>query len=225
MSLVFETPRAAIEIDPEAVVIAGFTGRDRSEALAHIAELAELGVPTPQPIPSFYTAPGSAAVQQPLLQVSGLRTSGEAEVVLIFDGDSTFITLGSDHTDRDAEALDIALSKIVCPKPIACSAWALPEVSSRLDELELRSWILDDGKEVVYQQGRLDELMPFDDLLDAVPFAKRPDRFVMFTGTLPAIGGIRPSKRFRASLEDPAGGRSISLCYDVETLNVLSAPA
>lgn len=224
MSLVFQTQGANIEVDPEAVVIAGFTGRNRSEALAHIAELAELGVPTPRSIPSFYAVPGSAATQQPLLQVPGAQTSGEAEAVLIFDEGSTFLTLGSDHTDRVAEALDIALSKIACPKPIARSAWPLAEVSSHLDELELRSWIVEGGEEVVYQQGRLDELMPFEDLLDAAPFAERPNRFVMFTGTLPAIGGIRPSRRFRASLNDPVAGRSISLCYDVETLNVLSSP-
>lgn len=224
MSLVFQTQGANIEVDPEAVVIAGFTGRNRSEALAHIAELAELGVPTPRSIPSFYAVPGSAATQQPLLQVPVAQTSGEAEAVLIFDGDSTFLTLGSDHTDRAAEALDIALSKIACPKPIARSAWPLAEVSSRLDELELKSWIAEDGEEVVYQQGRLGELMPFEDLLAAAPFAERPKRFLMFTGTLPAIGGIRQSRRFRASLDDPATGRSISLCYDVETLNVLSAP-
>ena len=224
MRLAFTLDGASVEIDPTAVVIAGFTGRDRDAVEHHLAELAELGVPTPGTIPSFYLATGAAAVQQPRLPVVGADTSGEAEAVLVFDGNDAYLTLGSDHTDRAAEAIDIALSKIACPKPLATGAWRFGEVANHADELQVRSWISSGGEETLYQQGRLGELMDLDELIDATPFAARPDRFVLFTGTFGAIGGIRPADRFRAALDDPVTGRSITLDYHVDVLDVLRAP-
>ena len=180
MSLTFAVSGATVVVDPAAVVIAGFTGRDRVAVEEHLTELQELGVPTPGTIPSFYVTPGASAVQQPRLPVVGADTSGEAEAVLIFDGVDAYLTLGSDHTDRAAEAIDIALSKIACPKPLATGAWRLDEVANHADELEVRSWISSGGEETLYQQGRLGELMALDELIDATPFAARPDRFVLF---------------------------------------------
>ena len=224
MSLTFAVSGTTVVVDPAAVVIAGFTGRDRPSVEAHLAELRELGVPAPEAVPSFYLATGAAAVQQPRLAVVGADTSGEAEAVLVFDGNDAYLTLGSDHTDRAAEAIDIALSKIACPKPLATGAWRLDEVADHADELEVRSWISSGGEETLYQQGRLGELMALDEVIDATPFAARPDRFVLFTGTFPAIGGIRPADHFRASLDDPVTGRSITLDYHIDVLDVLRPP-
>ena len=221
MSLTFTVDGGSVEIDPTAVVIAGFTGRDRAATEAHLAELRELGVPTPDTVPSFYVTPGTSAVQQPTLSMVSAETSGEAEAVLVFDGDDAYLTLGSDHTDRAAEAIDIALSKLACPKPLATEAWRLEEVAGHADELRARSWITVDGTESLYQEGRLAELMDLGDLLGATPFAERPDPLVLFTGTFGALGGIRPAERFRAALEDPARGRTITLDYRIDVLNVL----
>ena len=221
MSLSFTLDGGSVEIDPTAVVIAGFTGRDRDAVQHHLVELAELGVPTPDTVPSFYLTPGTSAVQQPRLSMVSAETSGEAEAVLVFDGDDAYLTLGSDHTDRAAEAIDIPLSKLACPKPLATEAWRLEEVAGHADDLTVRSWITTDGTETLYQQGRLAELMDLEDLLEATPFADRPERLVLFTGTFGAIGGIRPAERFRAVLEDPVRGRTIALDYRIDVLNVL----
>ena len=153
MSLSFTLDGGSVEIDPTAVVIAGFTGRDRDAVQHHLAELAELGVPTPDTVPSFYLTPGTSAVQQPRLSMVSAETSGEAEAVLVFDGDDAYLTLGSDHTDRAAEAIDIPLSKLACPKPLATEAWRLEEVAGHADDLTVRSWITTDGTETLYQQG------------------------------------------------------------------------
>lgn len=221
MSLTLAVSGAGIAFEPAAVVIAGFTGRDRAAVHAHLAELAELGVPTPEVVPSFYVTPGASATQQPRLAMVSPDTSGEAEAVLILDGGDAYLTLGSDHTDRAAEAIDIALSKLACPKPLATEAWRLEEVADHADDLVVRSWITNDGAESLYQEGRLGDLMDLSDLLAATPFADRPDPLVLFTGTFPALGGIRPAERFRAALEDPVRGRSISLDYRIDVLNVL----
>ena len=222
MSLIFAAGGARIAVEPEAVIVAGFTGRDRAGVEAHLAELEALGVPTPTEVPVFYPAPPGLAVQAPVVAVTGGQTSGEAEAVVVVDGDRIWLTLGSDHTDRAAEAVDIALSKLVCPKPVAAEAWPLDEVAGHLDRLEITSWIDEDGARTLYQQGRLGELIGPAELMEAAPFARRPERFLMFTGTFAAVGGVRPSPRFEARLHDPVLGRSIGLAYDIEVLDVLA---
>lgn len=208
-----DTPR---QIVIESVVIAGFTGSDQAAVRAHLAELAELGVPIPESTPCYYQAPPSALFQGDRITVVEANTSGEAECVLIAAGDDYLITLGSDHTDRAAEAIDIPLSKVVTPKPIAATAWQLSDVADHLDQIELRSWIADRddrSDEVLYQEGSLAAFIPAAELLDAAPFVSRPDTAVLFGGTLAAIGGIRPAAHFRAELVDPVAGRRIELSY------------
>ena len=230
MSLVFDLdagPEAGptrVEIEPEVAIIAGFTGRDRAELEAHLDELRALGVPTPDTVPAFYQAPGSAVVQADTVATTRPDTSGEAEVVLIVVGDERYVTLGSDHTDRAAEAIDIDLAKLVCPKPIATTAWPLAIVADRLDDLQVRSWVSeggDGGAESVYQVGRFGDLLDLRHLRELIPFDRRPDCYTLFTGTYAAQGGIRPAERFRASLADPGTGRTIELAYTVEVADVL----
>lgn len=221
MSLTFNVKGKPTVVKPEAVVIAGFTGRNRAEALAHIQELAELGVPAPASVPSFYEVLASDAVQTSRVQVLGSQTSGEAEAVLVISEGSPLITLGSDHTDRATETLDIGLAKSACVKPLAVEAWPLEEVAGHLEELVLKSWIAEGEGEVLYQEGNLSELLPPSELLESAPIVAHPDCFLLFTGTVPAIGGIRPSSRFRASLGDPILGRFISLEYEVEVQRTL----
>lgn len=221
MSLAFQVDGATLTVEPEAVIVAGFTGRDRAAVEAHLAELEALGVPVPASAPTFYPAPPGSVVQAPAVAVTGAQTSGEAEAVVVVDGDRAWLTLGSDHTDRAAEAVDIALSKLVCPKPVAAGAWPMDEVAGHLDRLEVASWIDEDGARILYQQGRLGELVGPAELIEAAPFARRPDRFVMFTGTFAAVGGVRPSPRFEARLHDPVRGRSINLAYDINVIDVL----
>jgi hypothetical protein len=44
----------------------------------------------------------------------------------------------------------------------------------------------------------------------------------MMSGTLNAIGGIRPASRFEMQLDDRAGARSIVHAYDVADLPVIA---
>ena len=149
--------------------------------------------------------------------VAGDQTSGEAELCLVGDGDDLFVTLVSDHTDRAAEAIDIELSKAICPVPVATRAWPVTDLEGHWDDLVLRSWIDDGDDEVVYQDAACASLVPPLDLLAGYPGA-RPERFVMLTGTVPVIGAIRPSSHFRAELHDPVLERSIELDYHVFAL-------
>ena len=48
-----------------------------------------------------------------------------------------------------------------------------------------------------------------------------PDCFAIFSGTVPAIGGLRPSQRFEFEFEDPVLGRSLRHGYAVRILPVI----
>ena len=204
---------------PEVLVVIGYAGRDRAAVEHHIDELAELGVPRPASIPLFMVFPPGLLAQTPSIEVAGSESSGEAEIAVVVDGDEAFVTLGSDHTDRALEAVHMIASKAVCPKPIALSGWSAAEVGGRWDDLVLRSRIDDD---VLYQDGSAAANLHPLELVAAIPWAGRPpDCFVAFTGTVPVIGGIRPSTGFRAELDGP-GLAPIELSYRVETVPELT---
>jgi hypothetical protein len=210
-----------IEIEPEVAIVAGFTGRDKEEVQRHVDELVAEGVTAPEEVPSFYPLPASCLTQASRLETLHGATSGEAEIVLLRKGEEMFVTLGSDHTDRRAEAVDIGLSKQVCPKPIASTVWDYAEVADRWDELEVRSWILEGGERRLYQEGRAASLLPPDQLIARLRFAHPPHAFVLLTGTIPALGSVRGADHFWAELVDPATQRSIRLDYAVKVLNVM----
>ena len=204
---------------PEVLVVIGYAGRDRAAVEHHIDELAELGVPRPASIPLFIVYPPGLIAQTPSIDIAGSNTSGEAEIVVVVDGDEAFVTLGSDHTDRILEAVDIVASKGVCPKPVAMSGWSAAEVGDRWDDLGLRSRI--DG-DVLYQDGSAATNLHPLELVAAIPWSGEPPGcFVAFTGTVPVIGGIRPSTGFRAELFGP-GLPPIELSYRVATVPGLS---
>jgi hypothetical protein len=207
-------------LDPStlgAVIVAGYTGRDRAHVLEHIEELAAIGVPRPESIPSYFVLPPMVATTDDVIVVAGDQTSGEAEVCLIVEGDDVRVTLASDHTDRAAETVDIGMSKALCPTPIATESWALADVDGRWDDLVLRSWVTIAGEEVPYQDAGCDVLVPPPDLLAGAP-TLAVDRFALLTGTVPVIGGIRPADAFRAELHDPERDRSIHLSYAISPL-------
>ncbi len=216
--MIFNIAGKTVELAVEAVIIAGFTGRDQAAVRAHITELAAEGVPVPRRVPSFYLAPANALVQTDAIATTHDHTSGEAEIALLVNSDEIFVTLVSDHTDRTVETVDIAVSKLVCPKVIASSAWRFEDVEAVWDSLLLRSWILEGGKRVSYQEGSASELLAPDDLLESIPFRRRPDSYALLTGTLAANGGIRGSERFWAELHDPTSGQSIQLEYAVRVM-------
>ena len=204
---------------PEALVVIGYAGRDRAAVEHHIDELAALGVPRPASIPLFMVFPPWLISQTPAIEVAGSNTSGEAEIAVVVDGDEAFVTLGSDHTDRTVEAVDIVASKGVCPKPVAASGWTADAVGDRWEDLSLRSRI--DG-DVLYQDGSASTNLHPLGLVAAIPWAGGPPGcFLAFTGTVPVIGDIRPSTGFRAGLSGP-GLAPIELSYRVETVPELS---
>ena len=200
---------------PEVLVVIGYAGRDRAAVEHHIDELAAIGVPRPASIPLFMVFPPWLISQEPSISVAGSESSGEAEIVLVVDGDEVFVTVGSDHTDRALEAVDIVASKGVCPKPVASTGWPAAAVGDRWEDLTLSSRI--DGG-VAYQDGSAAANLPPLELVAGIPWAgPRPGCFVAFTGTVPVIGDIRPSAGFHAELAG-RGLAAVELDYQVEAV-------
>lgn len=210
-----------ISLQPAALIVAGWTGRDEAALRHHIEELAAIGVPRPSSVPVFYRNSVLNLTQSATLEVLGPDSSGEVEPVVVAHGGKLYLTVGSDHTDRKAETMGIALSKQLCAKPVGTTLWPLEEIADHWDQLKLRSFATIDGKRVTYQNGTLAGMRSPSDLIARYGQALT-EGTVMFCGTLGAIGGIRPASRFEMELEDPVLSRTLHHAYDIRVLPVVS---
>lgn len=199
------------------LLVAGYTGRDRRAVLAHVRELEKLGVRPPDRIPMIYTVDPALVRVADVVVASGPQTSGEVEVVLLLTDREFLVGVGSDHTDRAHEAIDVAESKAMCAKPLAPAVWCYRDVVAHWETLELRSWTSDGTGRRPYQEGTLGEFLPVDALLDELAEAGHEERAgtVIFGGTLPTLGGVAYGDRFEFELRDPILDRSISGGYGV----------
>lgn len=218
-----ETASAArqIAVDVDAFIVAGWAGRDLAAIEHHIEELAELGVPRPSAVPLFYRVAENQLTQSSSIQALGPDSSGEVEVLVFTAEGEMFVSLTSDHTDRKLEAQSVALAKQVCAKPVASKAWRFADVAEHWDELVIRSFIPENGRQVTYQEGTLSALRPPLNLLAGYLGEKAeawPAGMAMSCGTVGAIGGIRPAVSFSMELFDPRTGRRLCHNYAVEVL-------
>ena len=217
-----------LSVTPTDLVIAGWTGRNSAAIEHHIHELEALGVPRPSTVPLYYRVSHQQLTQADAVQALGSESSGEAEPVLFFTQGEWWLTVGSDHTDRQVETYSVAVSKQMCAKPVARVAWRWADVVSRQDELFLRSRIWEDGAWVLYQEGQLSGIRPLESLRDGYwkPGAAQEGNF-MFCGTFAAIANaqglaIRPVPRMQLEIEDRPFKRSLEHVYDTHTLPVVS---
>ena len=221
MKLEFDVAGAGpLAIDLTDLVVAGWAGRDLAAIEHHIEELFAIGVPRPSAVPLFYRGAENLMTQADRIQVIGGQTSGEVETFVFSAGGEMYVSLASDHTDRKLETQSVALSKQICAKPIARSAWRFAEVEDHWDQLVIRAFIEENGKPVLYQEGPLSTLRPPRDLIAgfAEGAAAMPAGVGMICGTVGAIGGIRPSSSFTMELSDPVKGRTIRHTYAVDVL-------
>lgn len=202
------------------LVIAGWTGRDAEATEAHIAELEAIGVPRPPSTPCFYRGSVSLLTTADEIQVIGNDSSGEIEFVLLSLDDGLWVGIGSDHTDRKVETMDVTVSKQMCEKPIAATLWRFDDVIDHWDELLLQSHAIENGTRTMYQEGRVSAMLPPDDLVRRYPGGgdQLPVGTLMFCGTLAVHGGVRPAEAFELSLLDSERRQKIEHRYDIVSL-------
>jgi 2-keto-4-pentenoate hydratase/2-oxohepta-3-ene-1,7-dioic acid hydratase in catechol pathway len=153
------------------------------------------------------------------IEVLGDTSSGEVEFVLLSLADGLWVAVGSDHTDRKAEAIGVSLSKQMCAKPISAKAWRADDVLPHWERLVLRSYAKRNGKRSLYQEGSVATMRTPDDLIKRYTGASSlPAGTAMFCGTLAVHGEIGPAERFEMELEDPVLERELTHAYDIKTL-------
>lgn len=206
--------RQSLRVDIQQLIVAGWAGRDRDAIEHHIEELAAIGVPRPSAVPLYYRVAANQLTQDVSVQVVGGESSGEAEVFVFTVAGELYVSVASDHTDRKLESHSVALSKQLCVKPVARTAWRFADVADHWDELQLRSRIVENDVEVPYQNGTLASLRTPSDLIQGYSAGGTLDEGTgMLCGTVAVIGGIRPATVFEMELTDPRSGRSIRHRY------------
>ena len=215
-------------VEPTALVVAGWTGRDIAAIEHHIEELAALGVPRPSSVPLYYRVAAQLLTQSPAIEALGDRSSGEAEPVFFFSQGEWWLSVASDHTDRHVESYSVAVSKQMCAKPVAEVAWRWRDLQAHQDEVALHSRIFEGGRWVDYQRGTLASIRPLAALRDGMPGAgAAPEGLFMTCGTLGALPnakgeGIRPAAQMEIELHDPRLQRRIVHRYAVDALPVVA---
>lgn len=207
----------AVEVQLKNLIVAGWAGRDMAAIEHHIEELAELGVPRPSSVPLYYRIGTEQFTQEDAVQVVGPHSSGEIEALVFYAEGQLCIGIASDHTDRKLEAHSVALSKQICAKPAGKTAWLYADIENHIDELILRSWIVEDGERKLYQEGPMATLRTPRNLIEGYEEAFK-EGSVMTCGTVGAIGGIRPANNFEMELHDPVLNRSLRHSYEVIVL-------
>jgi hypothetical protein len=201
------------------LVVAGWTGRDIAVLEKHIRELEAIGVKRPKTTPIFYRVAASLLTTDDTIEVLGDHSSGEVECVAYSFEGGTFVGLGSDHTDRKAEAVGVSLSKQMCAKPVSREIWRLEDVAPHWDALVLRSYAGVNGERRLYQEGSVAAMRTLSELFRLYAGRERlPAGTAMFCGTLAVRGGIMSAEKFEMELEDPVLGRKITYSYRIQTL-------
>jgi hypothetical protein len=211
------TAQWTVTLSLSEVLLAGYTGRNRDSVLRHIDELRELGVAAPPRVPMVYVVQPDLVTTESHIVVAGNQTSGEVEFFLAQSDHGLLVGVGSDHTDRNAEAIDVAESKRLCPKIVSRRIWLYEDVSDHWDKIEIRSWVTVAGQHRQYQAGRLSEFMSVQDLLTELRGAGYADLRgrLVFGGTIPALSGFLYGERFECALDDPVLGRTLRCAYEV----------
>lgn len=199
---------------------AGYAGRTQDKVREHIEELAQLGVPRPDAIPILFPITADQITTAHHIDVQGTMTSGEVEYVLLQLAGEWFVTVGSDHTDRELERFSVEKSKQMCPNVMAQTLWAAQDVRDHWDELVLRAWVTKEGTRTLYQEDSLAALLPPAELLTAVRsrVTHSLEEVPIFSGTIATLAGLIFADSFEMELSDPILKRAIRHRYTVRSL-------
>jgi Protein of unknown function (DUF2848) len=221
--LTFDLPDGtSVPVTVTRLLNGGYAGREQDEVAAHVAELAELGVPAPTATPALYPVAPYLAAQADTVPVQHGRTSGEAEWALVVAGPDRpdlLLTVACDHTDRALEVHGVAWSKNAGLDVLGRGAWRLSDVEDHLDELRLRAWVAHGGgSDQLIQDATLAALLPPRHWLDEIAHLLEPGT-VLLSGTVAMLPGVDQfADRWRVEIADPVTGRTLELAYAVQRM-------
>jgi uncharacterized protein DUF2848 len=212
---------SSLTFEAERLICCGWVGRDPDALQAHIDELAHVGVPPPTRVPIYMKLSSYLLTMQDEIEVVSGTTSGEVEYVLLRQGRTMWVTVGSDQTDRCIERQSIVASKQMCGKYVARRCWALEEVADHWDRLALRCWITKDDRRTLYQDSPLGSILSPQELLENAPEGTLDSTggLVLFSGTIATKSGLIYGDAYQLELEDPVLHRTIRGDYRVKILS------
>jgi hypothetical protein len=209
----------------QRMVNAGYVGKNQDEVRRHVEELAAKGIPGPSTTPTLYPVVLNALTTADEIEVYGEKSSGEVEyVLLVKDPGEVYVGLGSDHTDRFLEEVDIPRAKQICPNIMCSVVWPLEEVVNHWDDILMASTVTTNKEAIRYQEGRLGLLLNPEELMDFVQskLGAPLKETVIFSGTMGMIGGdFLYGERFAAELVDDHLNRRLEIDYRVTPLDYL----
>ena len=168
-----------------------YASRDVQAARVALDIMISQGIPANKTNPSIFHIARYLLTQEKEFEVQGPLTGGECEVVAIRDGDKIFITIGSDHCDRELHLFFADKPKQMCPHPIASVAWPYNEVHEHWDNLSVSSEVVIGKKRITIQDGDISGLVNLDYILSMDEVKTLPDPAFLFCGTIPFLKSAR----------------------------------
>ena len=214
-----------VEFNVSRVYNLGFTIRDPEKMQAHLDEVEKEGVPPPSTDnpPIIFPISAWATITDSVIPVQYRTTSGEIEIVTIVCNDEVYVGVGSDHTDRELEAINIPWAKQVTPNVLAPTVWAWGDVADHWDEILLESYVFEGEEQKLYQQAGVDEFWTPIEMVESLHGRIKPVKdgcLVLFSGTVVSVDGkLNYARQWLLSMIDPVLNRRIDHRYQVEVLD------
>lgn len=207
-----------VEPKLEKLIVVGFAGKDIAKTMEHIKELEAEGIRCPKSVPVVYQCSKNILTQEAVIDVIAEKTSGEVEYLILVHEGKYYIGIGSDHTDRDLEAVSIHKSKQVCLKPFAADFWSYEEIKDHFGEIKLVSQQVVEGKVIEYQSGSTGDLLPLEQIIASIEKELSVEDSLIYTGTVPLKDGFKFGETFSCKLIDEKLKREIALTYNINVI-------
>ena len=209
-----------ISFEVKRQVNTGRTSRDTGDVMKHVEELKKQGITLSGTDVAYHvklTDRITTANEIELLH-PGVQTSGEIEPAFLIDpSGSIYVTIGSDHSDRNLQTFSSQLAKQVYDNVLSPTVWRYEDVIGHWDDIIMESYIKEDGEEQLYQKGTLAEMLRPEVFLEGNK-ARMADGdlsgSVILGGTFPTLTGeLNFSYYFRMVMTDPVLNRKIEHTY------------
>jgi Protein of unknown function (DUF2848) len=202
----------------------GFTIRDKAKMQAHLDEVAKEGVPPPSTDnpPLIFPISNWATITDSDVTVQYAKTSGEVEIVTLVQGDEILVGVGSDHTDRALEAVDIPWSKQVTPNVLAPTVWRWSEVADHWDAVTMESYVTEKGQRKLFQKAGVAEFWTPIEMRDSLVGRIVPVKqggLILFSGTVVSVDHqLSYATEWSIHMIDPVLKRRIDHTYHITVL-------
>lgn len=211
-----------LNFNVKKLVNAGRSGRNEEIVKKHLAELRKGGANVGDEFPKFWPKTSDRLTTDSKFEVlPDTLSSGEVEFVLLIEKGTIYVGVGSDHTDRGLQKIDLVAAKEIYYNVMAPKVWPYEEVKEYWDDLMMRSWVKEEGERELYQEGKLKEILTPERILEEVKLRIGDDLngLVVFSGTHPTVSGeLCYSSYFEMELRDDKKGRIIHHSYCAEPI-------